>query len=177
MPKARIIAGALRHQQFETGDLPQTRPTKDRVKESMFNQLEPLRRFGRVLDLFAGVGSLSFEAASRGCVDVTMVEKDLTTFQLLKRNQAHLKLDATLVQADAFKFLNTQTKPYDLILLDPPYESSDLEDALGQIHERRLLSPNGVIVGLHEKDISTPLYETVKTRKLGRTQITIWEAL
>jgi len=177
MPKARIIAGALRHQQFETGDLPQTRPTKDRVKESMFNQLEPLRRFERVLDLFAGVGSLSFEAASRGCEDITMVEKDFTTFQLLKHNQAHLKLEATLIQADAFKFLTTQTKPYDLIFLDPPYDSTFLEDALALIHERRLLSSHGWMVGLHEKDINTPLYKTVKTRKLGRTQITIWEAL
>jgi 16S rRNA (guanine966-N2)-methyltransferase len=177
MPKARVIAGSHRHLTFETGDFPQTRPTKDRVKESLFNQLTPLNRFNHVLDLFAGTGSLGFEAFSRGALMVTLVESDPLVFELLKSNKTHLKMDVTPIRMDALNYLKEASTPYDLILLDPPYQSSLLEDALRWIHQHNLLSPTGLIAGLHEKDISTSYYQINKHRKLGRTQITVWESL
>lgn len=177
MPKARVIAGTHRHQIFETGDFPQTRPTKDRVKESLFNQLSPLNRFDSVLDLFAGTGSLGFEAFSRGSQTVTLVESDPSVFTLLKSNIAHLKMDVTVFHMNALDYLKALTMPLDLILLDPPYQSTLLEDALTLIHQHKLLSSTGFIVGLHEKDITTSLYQINKHRKLGRTQITVWESL
>lgn len=177
MPKARVIAGSHRHLTFETGDFIQTRPTKDRVKESLFNQLTPLNRFNQVLDLFAGTGSLGFEAFSRGAITVTLVESDNAVFQLLKSNTEHLKIDLTLVLMDALRFLKDASIPYDLIILDPPYQSTLLEDALKMIHQYNLLSPSGLIVGLHEKNLTSSLYKINKHRKLGRTQITVWEPL
>jgi 16S rRNA (guanine(966)-N(2))-methyltransferase RsmD len=177
MPKARVIAGTHRHLTFETGDFPQTRPTKDRVKESLFNQLSPLNRFDSVLDLFAGTGSLGFEAFSRGAQRVTLVESDLSVFQLLKSNTVHLKMEVTAICMDALRYLKEASEAFDLILLDPPYQSTLLEDALTFIHQFKLLSLTGLIVGLHEKDITASLYQIKKHRKLGRTQITVWESL
>lgn len=175
MPKARIIGGSHRSRVFETGDLPHTRPTKDRVKESMFNQLAPIIRFSNALDLFAGVGSLGFEALSRGVAKVTFVESHQETFKVLKKNLDQLGFNASVEAIDAFDFLQSQTGPYDLIFLDPPYQSNALEDALTLIKSLQLLDPKGLIIGLHEKDIVTDHYQIVKHRTLGRTQITVWE--
>lgn len=175
MPNARIIGGTHRSRKFETGTFEHTRPTKDRVKESMFNQLEPLKRFKNGLDVFAGVGSLGFEARSRGVLAVTLVEKDAATFTLLKTNTASLGLDVTLEKADALEFLTHHDGQYDLIILDPPYASDLLEQALALIKTFDLLTEEGLIIGLHEKPVIDPYYHVIKHRSLGRTQITLWE--
>lgn len=177
MPKARIIGGTHRSRVFETGDLPHTRPTKDRVKESMFNQIAPLMRFTKALDLFAGVGSLGFEALSRGVANVTFVESDKETFTWLEKNIQSLGFKPTLKCQDGLYFLNHQTEPFDLIMLDPPYQSELLEQALELIDKKKLLTDRGLIVGLHEKDIKNTPFQVKKHRQLGRTQITVWELL
>jgi len=177
MPKARIIGGTHRSRPFKTGEWAHTRATKDRVKESMFNQLMPLTRFTRVLDLFAGVGSLGFEALSRGAASVTLVESHPLTVSLLKENLQDLGLHADIYAQDAFAFLKVQNEPYDLIILDPPYQSDALEKALTLIDELNLLTHDGLIVGLHEKDITTASFRIIKHRTVGRTQITVWEKL
>lgn len=177
MPKARIISGTHRSRIFETGAFSHTRPTKDRVKESMFNQLMPLIRFHQGLDLFAGVGSLGFEALSRGVRQMTFVEAHRETFKVLKKNMMDLDFKAPLKNIDAFKFLTSDTATYDLIILDPPYQSEALEKALMVIFSKQKLNPGGLIVGLHEKPITPENFQTVKQRRVGRTQISIWEPL
>ena len=171
MPKARIIAGTHRRLQFETGDLPHTRPVRDRVKETLFNQLEPFV-YARVLDAFAGVGSLAFEAMSRGALVVDAVEKNQASAALLSTNASHLKIPVTVIHADAFKVLKTTDTPYDLILVDPPYQAGYLEPFLKTLKSSNALKPSTRIVCLHESDIDANGFEVIKHRTHGRTQIT-----
>ena len=171
MPKARIIAGTHRRLQFETGDLPQTRPVKDRVKESLFNQLEPFH-YERVLDAFAGAGSLSFEAISRGAKWVDAVEQDRAAFQLLTRNINALKMPIKAIRMDVFEFVETDQDPYDLILLDPPYKAALLEPFLKALKKHGKLTPHTRLICLHETPFDAPDFEVLSSRKLGRTSIT-----
>ncbi len=170
MPKARIIAGTHRRLQFETGDLPQTRPVKDRVKESLFNQLEPFH-YERVLDAFAGIGSLSFEAISRGAQWVDAVEQDRAAFQLLTRNINALKMPIKAIHMDVFAFVQTKQDPYDLIVCDPPYKAALLEPFLKAIKKHGLYTDHTRIVCLHETPFNAPDFDVVSSRKLGRTFI------
>lgn len=171
MPKARIIAGTHRRLQFETGDLPHTRPVRDRVKETLFNQLEPFA-YSRVLDAFAGVGSLAFEAMSRGALEVDAVEKNQASAALLSANVARLKLPVTVIQEDVFKMVKTVNTPYDLIMVDPPYQAGLLEPFLKALKSSNALKASTRIVCLHESDMDATGYAVIKHRAHGRTQIT-----
>lgn len=117
-----------------------TRPTSDRVKESIFAALES-RGFlsGVALDLFAGTGALGLEAASRGCDQVVFVEKDRNAAKVVAENIKKVSgaLEQTaqlvLVNQDAFKFLNQTVNKFDLVFIDPPYEftNSQIYELLG----------------------------------------------
>lgn len=134
----RIIAGNLGSLRLKTA-AKATRPTSDRVKESLFSKLEYLEVIpgARVLDLFAGTGALGFEALSRGATTLTAVEKNSQASAILKEN-AQLIEKALANQGQdcriqissqsAEKFLSTATgKEFDLVFLDPPYEYSNTE--------------------------------------------------
>lgn len=171
MPKARIIAGSHRRLLFETGDNPSTRPTKDRVKESVFNQLEPFT-YRRVLDAFAGVGSLSFEAMSRGAKHVDAIEKNGQSYHVLLQNTEDLKMPIQTYQMDAFTFLERPKEPYDLIFLDPPYQGSMLHPMLEAIRDNGCIHAQTECVCLHETDFDTTGFVVISTRKIGRTTVT-----
>lgn len=171
MPKARIIAGTHRRLQFDTGDLPHTRPVKDRVKESLFNQLEPFH-YERVLDAFSGVGSLAFEAVSRGAKWVEAIEEDRASYQLLTRNINALKMPIKAIHMDVFEYLKTPQKPYDLILCDPPYKAGLIPPFLNALKAQKKLTAKTRIMCLHEGLFEAPGFDVVSTRKLGRTSIT-----
>lgn len=171
MPKARIIAGSHRRLQFETGNLPHTRPVRDRVKESLFNQLEPFH-YPRVLDAFSGAGSLAFESISRGAKSVDATEKNRASFQLLTRNIDALKMPIKAICMDVFDFLETSQEPYDLIFLDPPYQASLLTPVLKKLKSSAFTDPNTRIVCLHEVPFEHPEFDLMSTRALGRTHVT-----
>lgn len=171
MPKGRVIAGTHRRLQFETGDLPQTRPVKDRVKESLFNQLEPFH-YARVLDAFAGAGSLSFEAISRGAKWVDAVEHDRAAFQLLKRNINTLHMPIKAIHMDVFAYLETMPSAYDLIMLDPPYQAALIPPFLKALKKHGALTQHTRIVCLHEAFFDAPGFDVLSSRKIGRTSIT-----
>jgi 16S rRNA (guanine966-N2)-methyltransferase len=173
--KARIIAGTHRSRLFELGAFPHTRPTKDRVKEALFNQLTPLSQYHSVCDCFAGVGSLSFEAASRGASNITCIEKERDTFALLHQNKTLLNLNLTLVQEDSLAFLKNTTASFDLILLDPPYESSLIIEALDLIHHNQRLNKGGVIACLHDTPFKHKNFRMLKQKKYGKTYVSLWK--
>lgn len=119
----RIIAGHLRGSKLPVPDRPGLRPTADRVRETLFNWLQPVVRGARVLDLFAGTGALGFEAASRGAAEAWLVERDPGLAQGLRDQAARLKADAVRVEAaDALAWLGrTPDRAFDLVFLDPPF--------------------------------------------------------
>jgi 16S rRNA (guanine966-N2)-methyltransferase len=105
-------------------DLPGLRPTGDRIRETLFNWLQPHIEGARCLDLFAGSGALGLEAASRGASKVVMVDSALAVVRQLEENRRALELDqVAIVRADALQWLEQDAIPFDIVFLDPPFDA------------------------------------------------------
>ena len=132
----RIVAGKHKGVRLDVPDGSATRPTADRARENLFNILahgvyaEKLRG-GRVLELFAGTGALGLEALSRGAAHCTFVETGRPALAALRTNIAKCRVEdrSKVDTADAFH-LGRQSKPYDILLLDPPYKDGAVEQAI-----------------------------------------------
>ena len=123
----RIIGGDLRSRKIHFPDAAGLRPSADRVRETLFNWLQPAVPAARVLDLFAGSGALGFEAASRGASSVVMVEKAKLVASALRDNRDALATGAVqIVEADAFSWLARQAgkAAFDLVFVDPPFDAN-----------------------------------------------------
>ncbi len=124
----RIIAGEYKGHKLKSGiDRIGLRPTKDRVKESLFSIIQT-QNYNRVIDLFAGSGSLGFEALSRGASSVTFVEKNYRQCKIIKENATKLRCEdqINIINSNAFSFFEHQAEAYDLVLVDPPYRLKKL---------------------------------------------------
>ena len=142
--KLRIIGGRWRSRQLPIIDAEGLRPTIDRVRETVFNWLQQDIAGRRCLDLFAGTGALGFEAASRGAHEVVMVEKNTVVYQQLKQNASVLEADnVQLLHREAIEYLQqlTSAADFDIVFLDPPYQSGLLPAAIAA-----LSLPAGAIV-------------------------------
>ncbi|MGQ9862063.1 MAG: 16S rRNA (guanine(966)-N(2))-methyltransferase RsmD [Thiobacillaceae bacterium] len=133
----RIIGGVWRSRVIDFPDLPGLRPTPDRVRETLFNWLGQRLDGRRCLDLFAGSGALGFEAASRGAAEVVMVERDARAIASLRAQAVKLgAAQVRIVAADGLDFLAGECGRFDLILLDPPFDSGQLAPALARAATR-----------------------------------------
>lgn len=122
----RIIAGQWRGTRLPVPDRPGLRPTSDRVRETLFNWLQPVLPGARVLDLFAGSGALGLEAASRGAASVQLLEADPQLAQALADAASRLDADGrvTVRRGDALAFLREDASPcYDIAFVDPPFDA------------------------------------------------------
>lgn len=120
----RIIAGRWRGTRLPVPDRPGLRPTSDRVRETLFNWLQPVLPGARVLDLFAGSGALGLEAASRGAAQVQLVEADPQLARALTETAARLDPERRVAvhRGDALAFLRTSAEaPFDIAFVDPPF--------------------------------------------------------
>lgn len=130
--KVRILGGRLRGSVLDVGDAPGLRPTPARVRETVFNWLQPVLDGARCLDLFAGTGALGIEALSRGAAEVVFVERDATAARMLQANLTRLKQDRGHVhRGDALAFLDGTPQAFDIVFLDPPF-ANDLWTAAAQ---------------------------------------------
>ena len=123
--QVRIIAGQWRGRKLAVADVDGLRPTGDRVRETLFNWLQPLVAGSRCLDLFAGSGALGFEALSRQASRATLVEPNGRAYAVLQQSAEVLgvpKSRARLVQASAEHFLSGNTDEYDIVFIDPPFD-------------------------------------------------------
>ncbi len=149
----RIIGGTLGGRIFyPPGKMPHTRPTTDIAKEGLFNMLQHRLTFDQLktLDLFGGTGSISFELASRGAGDLTIVEKDPSLHAFIKKTAAQFNIQQLLaVKNDVFKFIRSCREQFDFIFAGPPYALETIETLPGLIFERQLLLPNGWFVLEH----------------------------
>jgi len=144
--QVRIIAGQWRGRKLHFVGAEGLRPTGDRMRETLFNWLQPSIEGSRCLDLFAGSGALGFEAASRGAANVEMVEYNPATVRQLQSQIA--RFDATnlsVTQGSALQYLQQLDQPVDLIFLDPPFHSDLLQLSLDSIDPGTMLRPNGRI--------------------------------
>ena len=161
-----------------------TRPTTDRVREALFSAITSRMDLDgtAVLDLFAGSGSLAFEALSRGAPNALLVENAAPAMRCLQENVAALGLEgrARLSKEDVLRFLKRQPpEGFDLVFMDPPYRKNLAEPALRALADRGWLAPGAFVTAEIEKDVAlTPpaSFNLLAERLFGQTRICIWTA-
>ena len=117
-------------------EVPGVRPTPDRVRETLFNWLAPLINGARCLDLFAGSGALGFEALSRGAGQVVLVDNQVEVIKQLKANLALLQTkSAEVIGAEALTYLEGPATPFDVVFLDPPYQTDLLPHCIERLEQ------------------------------------------
>jgi 16S rRNA (guanine966-N2)-methyltransferase len=127
--RLRIIGGRFRGRKIPVPAQSGLRPTADRVRETLFNWLQPVIEGSRCLDLFAGSGALGFEAASRGAARVLMIERSERVARMLQVNACILGATQVRVhREDALQWLSGSPEPFDVVFLDPPFD----DDLLGR---------------------------------------------
>lgn len=132
--------------------MPHTRPTTDVAKEGLFNvisnnlDIEELK----TLDLFGGTGSISYELASRGAIDLTIIEKDPKMYEFIKKTATELNLENfKVLKMDVFKFIDQCSDKFDFIFAGPPYALGMIDDLPKLIFQKQLLNPKGWFVLEH----------------------------
>jgi 16S rRNA (guanine966-N2)-methyltransferase len=145
--RLRIIGGQWRGLRIAFPDHAELRPSPDRVRETLFNWLQPVILDSRCLDLFAGSGVLGIEALSRGAAEVVLVEKDPKTVRSIQDSLQRLGAGgATVLQADALKYLDSPpVTPFTLVFLDPPYAAGLLPEVCGKLARNGWLAPGALI--------------------------------
>lgn len=174
----RIISGMRKGLKLKSPDGMNTRPTTDRVKESVFNLLQFCIPCDSVLDLFAGSGALGIEALSRHCSHGVFVDQNRQAVSLIQDNlsSANFREIASVHCKDAVTFLNETTDSFDLIFLDPPYNQGLLKPVLALIAERNLLNEDGIIVVESEENgetVEDTSFFVRRVAKYGKTMITL----
>ena len=170
----RVISGKARGTSLYSLEGNHTRPTTDRVKESMFSIINFHIPNGVVLDLFAGSGALGIEALSRGARKCYFIENSHSAADIVKKNieKTSLKENSVLKVVDYKSFLNSANEKFDVILLDPPYNKKMCDEAMQIIYERNLLNDDGIILCETEygEEINTDFIKK-KDYKYGKTML------
>ncbi|WP_299580250.1 16S rRNA (guanine(966)-N(2))-methyltransferase RsmD [uncultured Sunxiuqinia sp.] len=168
----RIVGGIHRGRQFSPGKSFKARPTTDMAKESLFNILTNQIDFEevKVLDLFAGTGSISFEFLSRGCTDITAIELNFQHHQFIR--SVIQKLDAAqeirAIKGNVFKFCEQCVDQFDVIFADPPYDHPQFNEIPSLVLQNKLLKEDGLFILEHGKQSNFSDQEQfVETRHYG----------
>ena len=177
----RVITGQAKGARLKTPKQRKTRPTSSRVRNAIFAVLGPdLGDGARVLDLYAGSGALGIEALSREAAWVDFVERDRRACQAIRQNleamglkgQAHVHCKPVKTAVAGL------AEPYDIVLMDPPYGSEEVDDILNHLTETGLLRPDGVVVLEHAWRDAPPApkgpLSLQKTRRYGDTALTFY---
>lgn len=177
----RIIGGRLGGRKFHPpAKLPNTRPTTDIAKEGLFNTLQNLVDFegSSTLELFAGTGSISYELASRGATQLTVVEKDRVPATFIRKTVQELNIEnVQVIQGDVFKFLAQCTDKYDFIFADPPYAMPEIDALPGIIIERELIAEDGFFVLEHTSRNNFEQHPNLmKIKNYGTTMFSFFSA-
>lgn len=151
----RIISGKYKGRRIMPPKNLPVRPTTDMSKEALFNVLNNHFNFSelKILELFAGTGSISYEFASRGCTPILCVDGDMGCVNFIKKTAKEFDFDITALKSDVFKFLEKHKGNYDIIFADPPYgmEQKEFEKIIELIFENELLDEEGMLVVEHSK--------------------------
>lgn len=173
----RVISGKARGTSLYSLEGNHTRPTTDRVKESMFSIINFYIQDRMVLDLFGGSGALGIEALSRGAKKCYFVENSRAAADIIKKNieKTNCTENAVLKIVDYKAFLNSVNEKFDVIVLDPPYNKKMCDEAMKIIYERNLLSDDGIIVCETEygEEINTD-FAKKKDYKYGKIKLSVF---
>jgi 16S rRNA (guanine966-N2)-methyltransferase len=177
----RIISGIHGGRRIKPPtEMPNTRPTTDIAKEGLFNIIQNNLEIDelKVLDLFGGTGCISYELASRGAPEITIVEKDNKMYDFIKKTSGELEFkNFNLVKSDVFRFIESTNQQYDFIFAGPPYALATIDDLPLRIFEKELLKPKGWFVLEHTPRNNYKKFEYYKTeRNYGTTIFSIFIA-
>ncbi len=181
MGQIRITGGSHRSRKIKVEDQPGLRPTADRIRETVFNWLGQNLSGHRVLDLYAGSGILAFEAASRGAEQIVCIENNYKTIQQLRENLELMKMKQIVIsQQNAAQYINSCDQTFDLIFLDPPFDSDEMNKISGIISplirtSGRIYREYGVSQDIDPMDDN--LWQLIKQKKAGQVQFEIWQKL
>lgn len=157
--RLRIVAGKWRSRLLQIINEPELRPTPERIRETLFNWLSSATAGARCLDLFAGTGALGIEALSRGAAHVVFIEKSATLAEAIRKNLTELKAtNAEVYQRDALDYLSKAgPQPFDIVFLDPPFETDLLADLCKVLYENGWLTGNAIVYLERGKDQAQPV--------------------
>lgn len=162
----RIIGGKLGGRIIQApGGLP-ARPTTDYAKSGLFNVLTNEIDFESidVLDLFAGLGGISFEFISRGANTVTAVDGNFKCVQFIKETAQKLNVkNLNVIRSDVFKYLRRCERKFDLIFADPPFDLQETDDLIPLIDEMKILKPDGLLIIEHQSNRTLQFPEKIKS--------------
>ena len=174
----RIISGKYKGKKIDGFNIDGTRPTMDRVKESLFGIIQNYIKESVCLDLFAGSGSLGIEALSNGAKKCYFVDNGAVAYKTLENNLKDIAEEKYLLKMDykkaLEKFKNDNIK-FDIIFLDPPYPLNIITSVLQDIIEFDLLNENGIIICEYEKENIITELNCIKEKKYGSTNIKIYK--
>lgn len=171
----RVITGKVRGRKLKEPTGYDIRPTTDQVKEAIFNICQFDIEGRAVLDLFGGTGQLGIEAASRGAARVDIVDQSKEALKLIRDNVKTVGLDIRVLQADAISYLRSCGR-YDLIFIDPPYDTALAAEAVKAVKEFDILSDGGIMIceTRAETDLPEPGAPYVKRKeyRYGKVKLT-----
>ena len=179
MIELRVISGKYKGKNLIGFDIDGTRPTMDRVKESLFGIIQNQIKGSVVLDLFAGSGSLGIEALSNGANEAYFIDNNIELINIIKKNTTGMNEKIHIIKSDyqnALELLKNSNIKFDIIFLDPPYKLNLITDCLDKIVKYDLLNEDGIIVCEYEnEEIETDKLILIKDKKYGSKKIKIYK--
>lgn len=171
----RVISGSAKGHRLKCIQGLNTRPTQDRVKESIFNIIMNYIEDANVLDLFSGTGNLGIESLSRGSQFSAMIEKNPACVKIINENLVHTKLNdrAKVICDDVITSIKKLNNKFDIVFMDPPYNKGLIIPTLIQIYNNDILNDNGLIVIERDKkdSLDDSPFETVREQTYGETVV------
>ncbi|MBQ7438076.1 MAG: 16S rRNA (guanine(966)-N(2))-methyltransferase RsmD [Oscillospiraceae bacterium] len=173
----RVITGIAGGRKLKSPEGEAVRPTTDQVKQAIFNILQFDLEGRRVLDLFGGTGQLGIEALSRGAREAVFTDSSRTSVQLIRENLKRCGLEGKVLQTDALSYLARGEK-FDVIFIDPPYDSGLYQAVLERINAVDNLTEGGIIVcearAATELPELAPPYRKLRERRYGTVKICLY---
>ncbi|WP_416151834.1 16S rRNA (guanine(966)-N(2))-methyltransferase RsmD [Salipaludibacillus sp. HK11] len=178
----RIISGEKKGFPLKSVPGKTTRPTSDKVKESIFNMIGPYFHGGSMLDLYAGSGAMGIEAISRGMTKATFVDREKKAVETIYANlhKANLGANAEVFRTDAqraLKVIKKKGQTFDFVFLDPPYAKQQINLELMFISENNIINKGGYIVAEHSSKVILKAdlnFEIIRQETYGDTTVTIF---
>ena len=186
----RIIGGKYKGLKLQPPDYPGIRPTSDRLKESLFSIINSNKynisiENSNVLDICSGTGSLGIESISRGAISVYFIDKDHRSINLIYKNISKLKVDdqiennIKIIKDEATKALKSINKIFQIVLIDPPYNTNIIENCLFKLKELNLISQDSYIFAESSKteNFNYDGYQILDKKIYGNSKLTILRLL
>ncbi|MBC34730.1 MAG: 16S rRNA (guanine(966)-N(2))-methyltransferase RsmD [Bacteroidetes bacterium] len=175
----RIISGIYKGKRLNPPKNLPVRPTTDFAKEGLFNVLQNQLYFDelKVLDLFAGTGSITFEFASRGCEQIKCVDLNFKCVDFIRKTAKQLNFENIIVfKSNVFKYLGSGKESFDLIFADPPYDLENLESIPDLVFSNNKLNEDGLLIVEHSKKTDFSEHDKlIETRRYGNVNFSFFK--